>query len=482
MSGLRDLAQPIEGIAMKMTKLLRWLVPSLVLLLGVARAQDAAAIVQQGEFFEVHCHDGDDGIAARALAAVDPVWSIVAKAAGKPDARPKQRLQVHLYRTIAGYLAAEQRLTKGKFARNLAMAYYGSDGSESAHVALQPPCSDETLRAIGLPGLTLELLAWEATHLARRSLFGTHGTHPMWVIDGLASYVARSHARRLVGASDEQAHAVAWPTRDSDLVVVQQLAQSRKLPPASAILADRIDELDLNVRYAARAVFYEMLCGPRHDKVLAEVLAALRSFGGGKGYEERVLARARGAFGKGLDADFRTYVSSCRAQWSETLRSLMPYDGGFQQIAFPDTNAVAWHQQPVAGGALRIAGKLRILPGDGKQMNVLFGRTDASDFYSVAFVADHGFTVFAYRSKGSEWQSLGAGNAPSLRLGVTSEFTVTARGDALLVELDGLHWDFVLPAKLPDKVIWGLGAQAGPAGAQTGTAGLWIAVAATAPR
>lgn len=448
------------------------------LLLAVARAQDGAPIVEKGTFFEVHCHGGDQVLAARALAVVEPVWAKVATAAGRPDARPKQRLPVHLYRTIAGYEAAELRLTKGKFARNLAMTHHAS---ESAHVALQPPCSDESLRALGVPALTLELLAWEAAHLARRSVLGTHGEHPMWLVDGLAAHVGRASARQLSGAAD-QAPDAGWPTRDTDVVQVQQLAKKQKLPPASAILADRIDDLDMHDRYAARAVFFEMLCLPRHEKALAKVLAAVRSTGGGKDYPERVLASARTAFGKGLDAEFTAYVAGCQAQWSETFRSLAPCADGLQQIAWPDVNAIAWQQQPIAGGAVRIAGKLRILPGDGRQMNVLFGRTDADDFFSVAFVADQGFTAFAYRSKGNEWQRLGSGNAPSLRLGYTSEFTIVARGTTLHVELDGLSWDFALPETLQDQVFWGLGAQAGLDGAKTGTAGLWSKVTATAPQ
>lgn len=463
---------------MPISNLVRSFVLVAPLLLEVANAQDDAPIVQQGSFFEVHCHGGDERLAARALAVVEPVWTLVAAAADQPAARPKQRLVVHLYRTIAGYEAAELRLTHGKFARNLAMCHHGS---ESAHVALQPPCSDETLRAIGLPGLTLELLAWEATHLARRSLLGTHGEHPMWLVDGLASNVGRTSARQLLAPTNEPGPA-GWPTRDTDVVLVQRLAKQQKLPPASAILADRIDDLDMHDRYAARAVFFEMLREKDREKALAKVLASVRSTGGGKGYQEQVLASARTAFGKRLDAEFQTYVANCQAQWSETFRSLVPFEGGFQQVAFPGHNAIAWHQQPVAGGAVRIAGKLRVLPGELQQMNVLFGRTEAADFCSVAFVADRGFTAFVYRAKNKVWERLGSGNAPSLRLGYTSEFVVTARGDALHVELDGLHWDFVLPEKLPDAVFWGLGAQSKAEGAVMGTAGLWTKVTATAPQ
>lgn len=456
-------------------------------LLAVVGAQgdaptDAAAdapIVVKGKCYELHFHGGDERLAALALAAVEPVWPLVAKAVGQPDAPPKQLLEVHLYRTIAGYEAAELRLTKGKFARNLAMIHHAS---ESVHVALQPPCSDETLRAIGLPGLTLELLAWEATHLARRSLLGTQGDHPMWLVDGLAARTARTVARQLLAPPRDGEPEGTLPTGDTDVALVQELAKAKKLPPASAILADRIDELDMHDRYATRALFFELLSAERHAPALAKVLGTVRSTGGGKNYLEKVLATAKTTFGKRLDAEFPKYVAERSAPWFETFRSLAPFEGGWQQVAFPDTNAIAWHRQPVAGGAVRIAGKLRILPGSGRQLNVLFGRTADEGFYSVAFVADHGFTPFAFRAKNDEWVRVGDGNAPSLRRGYTSSFVVEVRGDALHVELDGQQWDFSLPEKLPKDVFWGLGAQAGGKGAETGTAGLWGDVTATAPK
>lgn len=444
-----------------------------LLLLVAARGQETPPIVRKSTFFEVHCHGVDEATADRALAAVEPVWATLANTLGKPGAKPKRPLAVHLYRTVAGYEAAENKLTGGKFARNLAMTHHAS---ESAHVALQPPCSDETLRALGLPALTVELLAWEATHLVRRELLGTHGEHPMWLVDGLAAVTARATARQLQAPT-----ATSWPTADTANQRVQRLSKQGKLPPANAILADRIDELDMHDRYAVRAAFFAFLGTEPYGKSLAKVLGTVRSTGGGKDYPQRVLTAAKKELGKGLDADFARYAGALDGTWFEVLRALAPFEDGWQQLAFPDSNAIAWHGAPIQGGALKLRGKLRILPGDGKQMNALFGRNEAGDFFSVAFVADFGFTVFSYTAKTNEWQALGGGNAPSLRRGYTSTFELVARGDALHVELDGQHWDVALPRKLPDAVVWGLGAQAGLEGATTGTAGLWSEVQASAP-
>lgn len=448
----------------------------LSLLLAPSPAQETATdeVVKTGTCFVVHCHGGDETLAERALAAIEPVWPRVAAAFGQKDRKPGHPLEVHLYRTIAGYQAADMRLTNGKFQRNLAMTH---SGTNSAHVALQPPCSDEALRAIGMPGETAELLAWEATHVARQELLANSANHPMWLVDGLAAFTARE----VFAASQSLPGAGALPDASTDVLRVQRLLTEKRLPPASAILADRIDDLDIGDRYAARAVFFQFLSTAANAPKLAKVLAAVRSTGGGSGYAAKVLAAAKSALGREVDSGFTKYVAEQGAGWNEIYRSLMPMPGGWQQLAFPDKNAIAWNQTPLTGG-VRIAGTLRILPGDAQQMNVLFGRTADGDFFSVAFVADQGFTVLSFQAKTNRWDRVGGGNAPALRLGYESAFVVAANGDALHVELDQQHWDFTLPHKVPDAVSWGLGAQAGREGAATGTAGLWGKVTASAPK
>jgi len=149
----------------------------------------------------------------------------------------------------------------------------------------------------------------------------------------------------------------------------------------------------------------------------------------------------------------------------------------------PDTRIAAGNEPPSSGSvsvpasaipssAFAAKGSIRILPADSQQLNFLFARTD-DGFYSLAFVADRGFTLFDYRSQTSEWVRIGDGHAPGLRLGVSTDFAVEGRGRKLVVGLDGLSWNFDLPRALPDGIVWGLGAQAGGEGAETGSAGLW---------
>ena len=121
-----------------------------LLLAAFAAAQDAA-VQARGDAFVVTVHGGDEALARRTLAVVEPVWPQVARLFGV-DGAPPQLLPVHLYRTRAAYTAADQRLTGGRFGPNQAMTHWGS---RSAHVALQPSCSDAHLAEFGWPVMWL---------------------------------------------------------------------------------------------------------------------------------------------------------------------------------------------------------------------------------------------------------------------------------------------------------------------------------------
>jgi hypothetical protein len=439
-----------------------------VIVAVAAAAEEGApgSVRKEGDRYALICHGGDEALAGRALAVVEEAWPIVAETFGVPDAKPERLLEVHFYRTVEGYQAADDALTGGKFRRNLAMSHWDT---RTAHVALQPPCRDETVRALGLPPLTVVLLAWEAAHVARYELCANFRDHPQWFGDGLAASVAAK-----VVTSRHPSPLGAVPYWANDMARVQRLLAEGKLPPARSILSDEVDDLDLRDRYATRFVFFSFLAGEPNRARLAEVAGAIRRTGGGAGYAESVRKVATDAFGRSDEA-FAAFVGELHPQWDEVFRSLWPVGDDRVQVAFPDTNAIAWRTEPVASAAFKAQGSLRILPGDARQMNFLFARTEEG-FYSLAFVADQGFVLFDHRSKTGEWNRVGEGNAPGLRLGVTTDFAVEGRGAKLKVTLDGKSWDFDLPRELPDSIVWGLGAQAGPKDAATGSAGLWKGV------
>ena len=435
-------------------------------LVASPRAQDAATetvVEKTGEHFVLRFHGGDEALAQSALDAVEASWPLATAILGGEKDDPAQPLAVHLYRTIDGYVAADRRLTQGKFERNLAMTVF--DPRES-HVALQPPCRDEVLRAGGLPGLTLALLAWEATHLVRCERLRNFADHPAWFVDGLAAHVAAQVLEQIhaSGGSD------AAPFSATRAVRVQRLLQDKKLPDVEAILAGRIDDLDIHPRYAVRAVFFDFLCENRSR--LAKVVDVVRRTGGGDKYQATVLTEVRKLLGTSVQRDFEKYLRGLRPQWDEVFRSLSTAGHEWTQIAFPETNAIAWRTEPVKG-SFSARGTLRILPGEKQQMNFLLARSDAG-FYSIAFVADGAITVFDYQSADDQWIKIGTQDVPGLRLGYGSKFAVEAKDRGLVVHVDDQHWEFTLPRPLPKEIVWGVGVQ-------SGGAGIWTDVTVGAP-
>lgn len=435
--------------------------------LASAQQPTTEVVERKGEAYVVRFDGGDERLADAALAAVEQVWPIVAELFGAQGAKPAKPLEVHLYRHTAGYEAAELRLTQGKFARNLAMAHHAS---RSAHVALQPPCTDETLRAVGLPPQTLTLLAWEAAHLARFELCPNFASHPDWLVDGVASHVAQRVSAKLFGREPREI-----PFWSNDMVRVQALATAGKLPTPEHLLAGRVEDFDWRERYALRNQWFAFLAGDARRKKLLECLAFARRTGGGSEYAEKVLAHATKAFGS-AGRDFDKHVAALAPQWDEVYRSLAPHGEDWLQIAFPSFNAIAWNTQPVETAEFKMASTLRILPGGRGQLNFLFAR-EPRGFYSIAFVADAGFTVLDYDANANSWTTLLNANAPALRLGVATQVKAAVSGRKLTVSVENQSWSVELPRALPKEVVWGLGAQAGPEGSSTGSAGLWRGLA-----
>ncbi len=109
----------------------------------------------KGKFYELILDFGHDDIAKTTLVELDRVWPVTMKLLGVKKAAPRKPLRLHLYRTVAAYEAADAKLTKGRFKKNLAFSHHAT---MSSHVALQPGISDETMAIIGLPPQTRYVL------------------------------------------------------------------------------------------------------------------------------------------------------------------------------------------------------------------------------------------------------------------------------------------------------------------------------------
>ena len=114
-----------------------------------ACAQQAEPKKRSTKAFNLEIHSDSEKLIEATVVIAKKTWDVAAEIYGAK--LPEEPLKAILYRDIAGYEAAEQKLTQGRFKRNLAFAHYKTN---SAHVALQPPLSDEGLADVGMPTLT----------------------------------------------------------------------------------------------------------------------------------------------------------------------------------------------------------------------------------------------------------------------------------------------------------------------------------------
>jgi hypothetical protein len=415
---------------------------------------------KSGKYFRIVCDFRDPAVAAAALEAADTAWPIAAKLFGAPDARPEKLLDIHLFRTQAAYEKANEEVSGGRFKSNLAFTSWERG---AAYVLLQPQCSDDALRTLGLPLLTRRLIAHEAAHLVRYATIPNHASHPGWFADGSASWVAEetlAALRRSPGVEED-------PFISTELGRVQDLLSTGKLPSARAIFLDETAELSFYERYALRGAFFRFLATGERREAFHRILAELRRLGGGSDYEERLLSFVEEILGHDgfapLDRGFADHLRSIAPQWEEVLRSLEPEGDDWIQLAFPDTNAIAWRTDPVGKDAYSITGEVEIAPGPSQQLNLLLGRGDEG-FVSIAFVAGYGVTVFRYDSAADRWNRLGDATVTSRQAGKRTRFRAAVRGGELGVEVGGRK---VLEVPLGAREMggpWGLGAQAGSAG------------------
>lgn len=445
-----------------------WLTAALLCLLAgpVVVAEEPPTTVREGRWFRVVCHFAHAHAADGALAAVEAVGPLARDLYGLREPGAGGRLEVHLYRTVADYEAAEQELTGGRFKRNLAFAHHAS---KSAHVALQPPLSDEALDRIGLPHLTENLLAHEASHVIRYRAMPSFRSHPMWLVDGAAIWLA-VHAelqRQRIGSIE------ACPLSATEIVHGQRLLAAGRLPSADDLFHDRTDDLSFYERYAARWLFFEFLIAGPHAAGARRAIRTLRSMGGGADLADRLKTRvvAETAPTSDLDDSFRTWLEARRPAWREVYRALDTRGDTWTQAAFPSSDAITWRTAPVGGDAYDLGGGVEVLPGANVQMNVLLDHTPAG-FVSVALRTDGWLTVFDYDAKGSAWRRLGSTEHDALRTPGRVAFRIRVARGRLQVLLGGQEaLDVDVSGRAMDGP-WGLGAQAG-------TCGLWHDVTLT---
>ncbi len=420
--------------------------------------------VRQGDHFELVCHFDNAAVADRALEALEAVWPRAAEiydlsGLDGEGGEPVARLKVHLYRDAAAYEQAEAKLTQEEFKRNLAFAHFDS---RSAHVALQPPLSDEALKAVGVPSQTLRLLAHEGAHLVRFTNTNNFRSHPGWLADGAAYWIAEKVMQDLQLLESIEAD----PHFSSKLVRAQQVAEQGKLPSLEEILLDETDALSFYERYDVRWLFFRFMIEGKHGQNFKQVLARARSLGGGAGFTQRLFDDGLEILGKtklqSAERDFRKYGEAFEPEWDEVYRSLWSSDGLWVQAAF-DKNAIAWRREPSGRKSYSISGELTLLPGEGRQMNLLVGKSEEG-FFSLAFVEGGSVTLFEYLSGPDQWHQRGFADCNDLQFSKSVAFEVKVSKKRVRLLVNGAELVSGEAETLDLDGPWGLGAQSESAG------------------
>jgi hypothetical protein len=444
------------------------LTPLVTLAVLLAPLQEAP-VERVGAHIKVVSHLAKPELADEALAAAEAAWPLALEALGVKEKKVDAPLELHLYPDAASYEAAEQPLTGGKFKANLAFSHFAS---KSTHIALQPPCSPEALAEFGLPTLTAYLVAREASHLASYVHCENALDFPEWFAEGMAIDVGTA---ALVGLGRMRA-GEAEPLVARYAALCQQMVEKDELPEAGKILAGESGNLEFHARYSSSYRFYAFLRA-KHAKDMERIVKAIRTQEGGDGYRAGLMAElGRQWKGKELDKLHKEWVAAVKAakpEWDEVYRSLESRGDAWVQRGFGDSFAIAFVPEGPKSVPFTVTGTVRVLPGEGTQMNFLLGRTPKG-FLSVAMNFGHGVSVFRFESGAKEeWRNLATAESRTMPIGKDVSFRLEANAAELVVFLDDQE---TLRAPLGGRSPvgpWGLGAQ-------PKTTGVWKSIAVRA--
>lgn len=416
--------------------------------------------VATGPHVRVICHFEDAKIAQQALRTAQKAWAPAAKLYGVNDAALFEPSAIHLFRHAEEYMAAQTKLAGGRFRHNLA---FSSRRRRAAYIAIQPSCSDRTLAAVGLPALTLRQIAHETAHLASFDAPADGRPQAQWFAEGAATWIAELAMAEMDGAPKPESD----PFTATDMRRAQNLLHGGSLPAVHQILKDDYGPLRYYERYAVQWLFFRFLMTDARARWDRSFNSHPRSVGGRQATVTTRLMSWAPAEVDALDKAFKRYVHSLVPQWHEQGRSLAVQGDNWTQMAFADTDAVAWTAKPAGAVAYRIRGSLEFLPNHGRQMNLLLGR-DRRGHVVVSFLAESGITVRRYRAVDNQFEKLGEqwaiSRAKEVHLSKRFTFDIVVAPGSLRILINDKPCLTVDPGNADLTGPWGVGAKAGSAG------------------
>jgi hypothetical protein len=433
----------------------------LTLVLAPAVAAQTAAVVEQGRFFDVHAHFARKPLADQALAAAEATWAAAVKQLGASKSKPSNRFAIHLYRTPADYEAVDQELNQGAFKDAWSFAHLDT---KSAHIVVQPITADSVLDRVGLPPLTRRLVVYEAAKFAVQASLDNFRAHPAWFAEGLAAWV-------LDGAMVEaklRESAAADPFDATRFVWVQKLAAGGKLPKVERLLSDpTLEGVEAWYHWPLQRTLFSFLV-ERHPREMQALIKAAKALPGSDSFTAKLNAEVKKRLGKAwsdVDARYAAWVKELKPAWEEPFRSLDAVREPWLQIAFEDTDALAWRTEPVGTKTYAWTGTVELLPATSSQANIVLDRQD-NGYLFIGLQAGKEAFASRYDAKApeaSQWSSLGQAKAKGLEVGKPTQLEVDVTPARIAVAIGGETVLEFAPGERPLDGPWGIGVLRGSA-------------------
>ena len=400
--------------------------------------------------FVARCHFEDDALARATADAAEAAWPPTLQLLQRDAPELEARLPVHVYASVTDFVAAEQALTQGAFRVNRFFSHWKS---RATHATLLPDCDKTVREALGARPHFFRQVAHEASHLTVFATIPNHESHPDWLAEGMATWVAEQISRER-GWSQEGHDTPFYSDR---MTHCQALRAKGTLPEPRAILQDHIGHLTHDEQYAVWWAFFRFL-KEGHSQQIERIIDTATRMAGGAKFTKRLYAKIGAIWDRdGLDAlnaAFRKYVDAFTPVWDEAYRCLETHGDTWTQVGFSDNNAMAWRAAP-RGVRYAISGKVTIAPARNPQANVLLAKTDEG-FFSVALRAGVGVTLLQFRR--GAWTNHQFVEQ-DLQAGTPVAFEIRVEKDRIAVTSNGVKTiEKTLPFSLGGR--WGVGVQA----------------------
>lgn len=373
---------------------------------------------------------------ARALGDIEP---------GEDDLRA----EIHIYRRPADFTRPGARaLVAVEGVDDLRFDLEG----RVAHLTLEPRCSAELLKGIGLPPTTRRAAARAAAILALRCSYAEDHTPPAWWVAGASAWIAQ----RVLEGGGESGPALAEPWVAGRLIrAAAALAPIEDVDLLALVGGDALDPPSRDA--LGEALFHYLWSRPQGDA--PEALAAPAPYAP-EAWLAALTPSASGERGPTTGSGLQAWLADYAPPWREERGFMSRSGDSWLQVAAPKSDALCW-APPVGCGEYSIRGRFTLLPGR-RHANIAVGRLDGG-YIVLNITSDDGAYCFSYDATSDKWENQRYAPSPAVPLGAEVTFGVLVIDERVELHVNGLRLFAVSVQGRDMSGSWGLGAPGGAA-------------------